>query len=138
MQFVVLKGHHRLFDCAASDDRRKKSEEEDCHISVSLSFHFVAGAPLNVTSAENTFGSRFRFYSRYEPLSGPDGADPDASGTTKQADELEDRGWFTPAAVPAQDKRVREVPGAAAHRVAWGIVQDAARKRRRVPVRITR
>lgn len=58
--------------------------------------------------------------------------------TAAQGDELEARGRFTPATVPALDARVRDVAGPAAHRVAWGIVHKAARKRRGVPVLITR
>jgi L,D-transpeptidase ErfK/SrfK len=58
--------------------------------------------------------------------------------TTAQGDELEVRGWFTPAAIQALDERVRNAAGAASHRVAWNIVYETARKRLGVPVRITR
>ena len=58
--------------------------------------------------------------------------------TAAQGDELEARGWFTPAAIQALDKRVRNAAGNTSYRVAWDIVHDAARKRRGVPVRITR
>ena len=58
--------------------------------------------------------------------------------TAAQGDELEARGWFTPAAIQALDARVRNAAGAMSYRVAWDIVYDAARKRRGVPVRITR
>jgi L,D-transpeptidase ErfK/SrfK len=58
--------------------------------------------------------------------------------TAVQGDELEARGWFTPAVVRALDDRVRNAVAATSHRVAWDIVYDAARKRRGFPVRITR
>ncbi|MEN8198290.1 MAG: L,D-transpeptidase family protein, partial [Pseudomonadota bacterium] len=58
--------------------------------------------------------------------------------TAAQGDELEARGWFTPAAIQALDARVRNAASATSYRVAWDIVYDAARKRRGVPVRITR
>ncbi|MDH5558540.1 MAG: L,D-transpeptidase family protein [Alphaproteobacteria bacterium] len=58
--------------------------------------------------------------------------------TATQADELEARGWFTAAAILSLDDQVRNAAGAALSRVAWDIVYDTARKRRGVPVRITR
>lgn len=58
--------------------------------------------------------------------------------TTMQGDELEARGWFTPAVIPSLDDQVRNAAGAASFRVAWHIVYDTARNRRGVPVRITR
>ncbi len=58
--------------------------------------------------------------------------------TAAQSDELEARGWFTPAAIRTLDDQVRNAAGTTSYRVAWDIVYDAARKRRGVPVRITR
>lgn len=58
--------------------------------------------------------------------------------TAAQSDELEARGWFTPAVIRTLNDQVRNAAGATSYRVAWDIVYDAARKRRGVPVRITR
>jgi L,D-transpeptidase ErfK/SrfK len=58
--------------------------------------------------------------------------------TAAQGDELEAHGWFTPAAIQSLDNQVRNAAGSTSYRVAWEIVYDTARKRRGVPVRITR
>lgn len=58
--------------------------------------------------------------------------------TATQGDELEARGWFTPAAIGSLDYQVRNAAGATSFRVAWDIVYDTARKRSGIPVRITR
>ena len=58
--------------------------------------------------------------------------------TAAQGDELEARGWFTPAAIGSLDNQVRNAAGSTSYRVAWDIVYDTARKRSGIPVRITR
>jgi len=55
-----------------------------------------------------------------------------------EGDQLEERGWFTSAPLPDLEERVRAFAGAAAARIDWPIVRAAARRKRGVPVQITR
>ncbi len=55
-----------------------------------------------------------------------------------EGDELELRGWFTPAPVPDLEARVRAFAGAQAHRIDWPTVRAVARSKRGIPVKITR
>ncbi len=54
-----------------------------------------------------------------------------------EGDQLEHRGWFTPAPVPDLEAPVRTFAGAAAGRIDWPAVRAVARSKRGIPVRIT-
>ncbi len=88
--------------------------------------HVVVGTPVTIVDQPVKLGwSNGALYLEVHP-------------TATQGDELETRGWFTPAAIPTLYARVHDAAGPAAHRVVWSIVYDAARLRRGIPVRITR
>jgi L,D-transpeptidase ErfK/SrfK len=54
-----------------------------------------------------------------------------------EGDQLEIRGWFTPAPIPDLEARVRTFAGAAAERIDWPAVRAVARSKRGIPVQIT-
>jgi L,D-transpeptidase ErfK/SrfK len=54
-----------------------------------------------------------------------------------EGDELEARGWFTPAPLPNLDEHVRHAAGTDAVRIYWPSVHRAALAKRGFPVRIT-
>lgn len=58
--------------------------------------------------------------------------------SVEEGDELEARGWFTPAAVAGLREQVGEFAGADAARIYWPAVHRAAQSKRGIPVRITR
>ena len=58
---------------------------------------------------------------------------PDAA----EGDQLEQRGWFTPAPLPNLEERIRAFAGAQAARIDWPSVRAVARSKRGIPVQIT-
>jgi hypothetical protein len=54
-----------------------------------------------------------------------------------EGDQLEQRGWFTPAPVPNLEERIRAFAGAQAGRIDWPTVRAVARSKRGIPVQIT-
>lgn len=61
----------------------------------------------------------------------------EAHPTVAEGDELEERGWYTPTAVPGLKERILGAAGRHAARIDWPAVARAEQAKRGIPVRIT-
>lgn len=62
----------------------------------------------------------------------------EAHPTVAEGDALEEKGWYTPTAVPGLKERILDAAGRHAARIDWPAVARAEQAKRGIPVRITR